>query len=179
MKMLPLVPSLLLSMGMSPLGAQEFRAGVGVFTFADQGLDLQVDVRPRQSRWQAGIKVVRWTDTFKDPFTGRSLTKTAESKVGPFVNYLFHPESRFTWYLGGSVLRWSKRETSLITGEVGRADTTAPFFGGGFTGPMGRHFYYNLGIFLGPGARLSTQTSVSSEQDSGGFDIQIQVGVKF
>jgi hypothetical protein len=179
MQRLSLLPLVLLALGTTCLQAQEFRAGVGLFTLGKEGLDLQMDVRPKLSHWQVGIKYVHWMDTSRDPFTGRKLTETTQTKVGPFVNYLFRPDSWGTWYLGGSVLRWSKAEQSMYTGEVGKASTTSPYVGGGFTGSMGRHFYFNMGLFLSPGAQLKTQTSVSSEQDSGGFDIQIQVGAKF
>jgi hypothetical protein len=169
----------LVAVGTPCLQAQEFRAALGLFTLGKNGVDLQADMHPKLSHWQVGLKYVHWMDTDKDPFTGRKLTETTQTKVGPFVNYLFRPISLGTWYLGGSVLRWSKEERSLITGEVGRASTTSPYVGGGFTGTMGRTFYYNLGLYLSPGAQLDTQTSVSSEQDSGSFDIQIQVGVRF
>ena len=65
-------------------------------------------------------------------------------------------------------------------GEVGTGSTTAPFFGGGYTGSIGRaSFYYNAGLFISPGAKVNTSTSVSSEEDSGGFDVQLQLGVAF
>ena len=162
-----------------PLQAQDFRAGAGVFLFADRGLDFQIAYRPPRSHWQFGYRHVQWMDTFNDPFTGRALTETTESKSGPFVTYLFRPEFPGSWYLGGAVYRWSKREESLITGEVGRDATMAPFIGGGYTRTLGRHAYFNLGLYLSPGAQVSTRTSVSSEDDSGGFDIQIQVGIRF
>ncbi len=179
MKRRSLLPLLLLTLGNTCLQAQEFRAGVGLFTLGKDGLDLQADFRPKLSHWQAGIKYVHWMDTSRDPFTGRKLTETTQTKAGPFVNYLFRPDSWGTWYLGGSVLRWSKEEKSMYTGEVGKASTTSPYLGGGFTGTMGRHFFYNMGLTLSPGAKLNTQTSVSSEQDSGGFDFQILVGARF
>ncbi|HEX4845918.1 MAG TPA: hypothetical protein VFV26_06825 [Geothrix sp.] len=168
-----------LSFAPTPLRAQDLRAGVGVFLFADRGLDFQLAYRPAHSHWQFGYRHVQWMDTFNDPFTGRALTETTESKSGPLVTYLFRPESPGSWYLGGAVYRWSKREKSLITGEVGRDATTAPFIGGGYTRTLGRHAYFNLGLYLSPGAQVSTRTSVSSEDDSGGFDIQIQMGVRF
>ena len=169
----------LLALGLTSLQAQEVRVGIGVFTFAKSGVDLQVDVRPKLSHWQVGFKYVHWTDTSRDPFTDRVLTETTQTRVGPFVNYLFRPDASGSWYLGGSVLRWSKAELARFTGEVGRASTTSPYLGGGFTGTMGRHFFFNFGLTLSPGARLTTQTSVSSETDSGGFDIQIQTGMRF
>jgi hypothetical protein len=179
MSRLPFALLALLALGLPNLRAQEIRVGLGVFALAPNGLDLQADFRPKQSRWQAGIKYVRWTDTFKDPFTGHALTETTETKVGPLVNYLFRPEGSGSWYVGGSVLRWSKEERSNYTGEVGKASTTSPYLGGGFTGTMGRHFFYNFGMTISPGAKLNTKTSVSSEQDSGGFDFQILVGARF
>lgn len=179
MRTLPRVPLAVLVLGLASLQAQELRLGLGVFNLAKDGKDVQVDFRPKQSHWQVGFTFAQWTDIAKDPFTGRRLTETTETRIGPFLNYLFRPEAWGTWYLGGSVLRCTKRELSLITGEVGRDSATGPFVGGGFTGGMGRHFYYNLGFFLGPGTRLNTKTSVSSEQDSGSFDIQAQMGVRF
>jgi hypothetical protein len=44
---------------------------------------------------------------------------------------------------------------------------------------MGKHVFYNLGIFLSPGTSLKTNTGVSSEESSGGFDIQLQLGAAF
>jgi len=169
-----------LSLGSPLLQAQEFRAGIGVFLLADQGMDFQIGFHhPALNHWRFGYRHVQWRDTFHDPYTGRALTKTTEGRTGPLVDYLFRPDSRGTWYLGGAVMRWSKREESLMTGEVSRAATTAPFIGGGYTRALGSHVYYNLGMYLSPGARLSTRTSVSSEDDSGAFDIQIQMGVRF
>jgi len=172
--------ALALALAAAPLRAGEFRVGVGVFTFAEDGADLLVSYRPEGSRFAWGYRYVRWTDTFEDPFTGNKLTKTTSTLDGPVLNYLFRPEARGTWYLGVSVLRWSKAERSLITGEVGTGSTTAPFFGGGYTGSIGRSsFYYNAGLFISPGAKVNTSTSVSSEEDSGGFDVQLQLGVAF
>ncbi len=169
----------LLMLGLVTLRAQEVRVGLGVFTFAKSGVDLQADLRPKLSHWQVGFKYVHWIDTSRDPFTDRVLTETSQTRVGPFVNYLFRPDASGSWYLGGAVLRWSKAEQARFTGEVGRASITSPYLGGGFTGTMGRHFFYNVGLTLSPGARLTTQTSVSSETDSGGFDIQILTGFRF
>ncbi|WP_257311853.1 hypothetical protein [Geothrix fuzhouensis] len=179
MTRLSLVWLLALSMGATMLQAQEFRAGIGVFLLADQGQDFQISFRPASSAWQFGYRHVQWRDHFNDPFTGRRLTETTETRSGPLVAYLLRPGSPGTWYLGGAVFRWSKREASLVTGEVSRAATTAPFLGGGYTRTLGRHAYFNLGLYLSPGAKVSTKTSVSSEDDSGAFDIQIQIGARF
>jgi hypothetical protein len=81
--------------------------------------------------------------------------------------------------LGGGVFRWTKRETSLITGEVGPDAATGPFVGGGFLGRIGNHFTYQAGIYLAPGVSLHTHTSVSSEDDSGSFDVRAGIGVRF
>ncbi len=157
----------------------EFSLGVGPLTHALGGTDLQVNLRFAGSRWLYGFKHVQFESTFRDPFTDRKLTKTRESMTGPTVTYIFRPDRGFSWMLGGSISRWTKREESLLTGEVGRDATTAAFFGGGFTGVMGPHFYYRLGIFLAPGARLKTSTSVSSEEDSGGIDAVLHLGMRF
>jgi hypothetical protein len=174
-----LMPALALALAASPLWAGQVMVGVGVFTLVEDGVDLQLSYRPERSHFMYGYKYTRWTDRFDDPFTGRGLTKTTSTLTGPTVSYLFRPEWRGTAYLGVSLLRWSKTERSLITGEAGSDSTTAPFFGGGFTGRMGEYFYYNVGLFLSPGAKLSTKTSVSSEEDSGGFDVQLHLGMAF
>jgi hypothetical protein len=169
----------ILLLGSALLQAQDFRVGAGVFLLADQGQDFQISFRPASSHWQFSYRHVQWRDHFNDPFTGRRLTETTETRTGPLVDYLFSPQSPGSWYLGGAVLRWSKREESLLTGEVDRVATTAPFIGGGYARTLGRHVYFNLGLYLSPGTRLSTRTSVSSEDDSGAFDIQIQLGARF
>lgn len=179
MPRLSLIWLVILLLGPPFLRAQDFRVGAGVFLLADQGQDFQVSFRPASSHWQLGYRHVQWRDHFNDPFTGRRLTETTERRTGPFVDYLFSPQSPGSWYLGGAVFRWSKREKSLVTGEVDQVATTAPFIGGGYTHTLGPHAYFNLGLFLSPGTRLSTRTSVSSEDDSGAFDIQIQLGARF
>jgi hypothetical protein len=88
-------------------------------------------------------------------------------------------EENGTWYLGVSLLRWSRTEVSLVTGASSSDSVVAPFFGGGYTGHLGKHAYYNAGIFLSPGTELKTNTGVSSEESSGGFDIQLQMGILF
>ena len=84
----------------------------------------------------------------------------------------------FSPMVGGAVFRCSKRETSLITGEVGRDSATGVLVGGGFGGCV-KWFTYGVGVYLGPGIHLKTQTSVSSEDDSGVIYGQLHVGVRF
>jgi len=156
----------------------ELRIGFGIFFVAPDGVDLLVSFSPANSRWQLGYRYVRWTDTFNDPFTGRELTETTETMQGPQVNYLFRPEQNSTWYLGVSVLRWSRTEVHLVTGASDSDSVTSPFFGGGYTGHIGKHVFYNLGMFL-TAADLKTDTGASSDESSGGFDIQLQLGVVF
>jgi hypothetical protein len=100
-------------------------------------------------------------------------------RSGATLDYLFQPERRFSWTVGASVLRWTKAETSLYTGEVGRGATTALFLGGGFRGLLGSHFTYHLGLYLAaPGVSVHTHTSVNSEDDSGGFDVRAGLGFR-
>ncbi len=153
--------------------------GIGVFVLAEDGLDFQFGFRPDQSHWQYGWRLVRWTDTSEDPFTGRDLTTSTETKTGPFVNYLFTIDGQGSFYLGVAVLQWSRTEKSLMTGESDSASTTALFGGGGYQTRLSSLFYFNIGILLSPGTSLSTKTSVSSEETSGAFDVQLQLGVAF
>jgi hypothetical protein len=162
----------------SPLHAGQVMMGVGLGFFAEDGLDLQVSYLPSQSHWLYAYRYFRGTNTFNDPFTDRALTKTTDTMSGPLVNYLFRPQARGTAYVGASLLSLSRKERSLITGEVGTDSTTALFIGGGFMGSID-WFHYNAGFFLAPGVKLRTSTSVSSEDQSGAFDIQLQVGIRF
>ncbi|MDH2917009.1 MAG: hypothetical protein PXX77_09060 [Gallionella sp.] len=156
------------------------RVGAGVFTLAKDGADFQVALRLPRSPYQIGYRYVRWTDVFHDPFTGRALTETTQSMEGPFLNYLFQPEAARSFYAGISLLNWSRTEQALlITTPSGSASTTDLYFGGGYTGSIGDFGYFNLGMYLSPTAKLNTQTAVSSEESSGGFDTQIQIGLAF
>lgn len=159
--------------------AGEFRAGAGLFMLAPKGTDLQVGYQVGRSPWVLGFRHAQWTDTFHDPFTGRALSDTTTSLTGPCLSYLFRPDARGSWYLEGTLYRWRKRETSLVFGDSHTDATTAPAFGGGYTHAIGRWFYWNAGLVLSPGTKLNTQTSTGSEEDSGTFDFQIQVGVRF
>jgi len=157
----------------------EVRFGVGAFTFVPDGVDLMASVVPKNARWQFGYRYLRWTDTFHDPYTGNELTEATETLHGPQVNYLFRPHKRGTPYVGMSVLQWLRTERSTITGASSSDSVVAPFFGGGYTRRLGRHVYFNAAMFVGVGARLDTDTGVSSEESSGGFDIQLQMGAVF
>lgn len=164
------------------LAAQEARWGevrlaVGAFMLGG-GSDAQIQARLGESAWMVGYKFVQWTDIGKDPFTGRRLTKSLQTMKGPTVTYLFRPHSPHSWTLGAEVLRWSRKETSLMTGEANSDATTALFFGGGILWTWGP-IHCQLGIYLAPGATLNTQTSVSSEESTGGFDIQAHLGWRF
>jgi hypothetical protein len=155
----------------------EFRLGVGVFFIA--GVDLWAGYLWKNSHWQVGYRYVRWTDTFEDPYTGRDLTDTTETLHGPQVNYLFRPGRPGTWYVGASLMEWSKTESAMLNGVSDSDSVVAPFFGGGYTRRFAKHFYCNVAMFIGPGANLETDTGVSSEEASGGFDIQVQIGASF
>jgi hypothetical protein len=163
----------------SPALAGEVRLGLGVFALAPKGADLQLDYRAKAGAWSFGFRHVQWMDTFHDPFTGRALSETTESRTGPLVTYFFQPQGRGSWYLEGAVYRWRKTEKSLVFGDSNTATTTAPAFGGGYTHAIGRWFFWNTGALLSPGTKLKTATSTGSEEDSGTFDIQLQVGVRF
>lgn len=157
----------------------EVRLSLGIFNLASGGADVQVQVRRPGDHWLLGVRFAQWIDVFHDPFSGRALTETRETRAGATLDYLFRPERRFTWTVGVSILRLTKAETSLYTGEVGRDATTAPLLGGGFMGQLGAHVTYQVGIHLAPGASLHTHTSVSSEDDSGGFDVRAGFGIRF
>ncbi|HJV90298.1 MAG TPA: hypothetical protein VJ623_08350 [Holophagaceae bacterium] len=172
-----LVPAVLCAQATSK--GPEVGVGVGLLTLALGGADVEVTLQPAGSRWLYGFKHVQFTTHDDDPFTGRRLTETRQAMTGPTVTFVFRPGRGFSAMLGGSVLRWSKREESMVTGEVGRDATTALFVGGGITGTLGSHFYYRVGIYLAPGAHLKTQTRVSSEEDSGGIDGQVHLGFRF
>jgi hypothetical protein len=163
----------------STSSAANLYIGVGVFILAEDGADFQISFRPDQSHWMFGYRYLRYTDTFEDPYTGRGLTKQTETKTGPLVCYLFNIEKSGSFYLGLSLLQWSRTEKSTVTGESDTASTTSLYFGGGYTHRWGSLVYSNIGMFLSPGTSLHTQTSVSSEDDSGAFDIQLQLGIAF
>jgi hypothetical protein len=156
----------------TPLQAAEWRLAAGIFMFS--GVDAHLSVRPQGSGWQLGVRALRYTEEWETA-AGTSLSKTTTTKVGPQLNYLFSPEARGSWYLGASVLRWTQQESSPRTGTSGRDETTAPFFGGGYSGRLGGRMFYNLGILLSP-AKLSTQTADSAEETTGA-DIQLQFGL--
>ncbi len=160
--------------------AAEFEIGIGVFALAKNGSDLRVSFRLPQSPYRIGFRKVGWTDTFHDPFTGRALTNTHNSMNGPFVEYLFRPEENSSFYAGLALLNWSRTEEALLVNTpAGSASTTNLYFGGGYLKRFASHGFFNLGMYLGPSAKLNTQTTVSSEQSSGGFDTVVQIGLVF
>ena len=157
-----------------PARAGELSATLGVFTLSD-GLDLQLGYRPDNSRWQVGYRFVRYSEEFEVLST--VVTRTENTKAGPTLSYLFTPDARASWYVGAALYKWAREERSARTGTVGKDSTTAPFFGGGYRGRLGRYAYYNLGLLLSP-AKLTTATADSSEESTGA-DAQVQIGFAF
>jgi len=168
--------ALLLATAAPALHAAEWRLGAGVFMLSEDGIDVHVSVRPEESRWQFGVRALRYTDVW-ETCTGITVSKTTTTEVGPQLNYLFSPASARSWYVGLSVMNWTQDETSARTGTRSRQHTTAPFFGGGYSGRMGSFGYYNFGAFFSP-AKLSTQTADTAEETTGA-DMQLQVGFAF
>lgn len=161
-----------------PAVADEFTVAVGVFNFAEAGADIQASYRVDQSHWQYGYRYVSWADTFHDPYTGNAHSKTTETLTGPIVNYLFRNESRHSPYVGVSLLKWTRTETPLlVVAPSSTQSTTDLYFGGGYMGRFGSAGYYNAGMYLSPTAEMKTQTAISSSEQSGNFDIQLQVGL--
>lgn len=68
---------------------------------------------------------------------------------------------------------------SLVTGASDSDAAVARFIGGAYTRRLGKHVYFNTAIFLSPGTGLNTNTGVSSDESSEGFDIQLQIGACF
>ena len=164
------------------VSAAEFDVAVGIFVLADQGADIQMNFRAEQSHWLYSLRYMQYEDTFVDPYSGNEHSKTKDSLLGPGVSYLFRNEARHSAYIGISLLKWTRTETPvLVTGPPNMTAMTAsswdPYFGGGYRGRFASHGYYNAGIFLAPSAKMNTQTAISSEEQSGNFDIQLQIGL--
>ena len=157
--------------------AYEFGAALGVMNLVSHGADIQVNYRADQGRWLYSLRYVRFEDLFIDPFSGNEHSKTRDSLIGPGVSYLFRNESRQSAYVGASFLKWTRTETPIaLPGPSMTASRWDPYFGGGYVGRIGGSGYYNLGLFLAPTAKLVTQTAISSNDQSGNLDIQIQLG---
>jgi hypothetical protein len=164
--------ALVLTLASASVHAGETRLAVGALTFAP-GLDLHLTWRAEESRWQLGLRAVRYSDEFQ--FYGESLTTT--TMAGPTLNFLFTPHSHASRYLGASLLYWEQREKSLRTGTSGEDSAVAPFFGAGYTGRLGRTGFYNMGLFVSP-VELTTQTA-DSLTTGNGADVQLQLGIAF
>lgn len=171
------LPVVLLSLSHAAT-ADEFTLALGIFNLAENGADIRASFRPEQSHWQYGYRYVRWSDTFHDPFTGNAHSRTTNTMTGSVVNYLFKNESRHSAYAGVSVLKWSRTETPLLVAAPSDTQsTTNLYFGGGYMGRIGKMWHYNAGMYLAPSAEMNTQTAISSEEQSGSFDIQLQLGL--
>jgi len=167
-----------LLLGSQSASATEFDLALGIFNFARSGGDFQLNLRPENSHWQAFIRYVQYEDLFVDPYSGNQHSKTWNSLFGPGINYIFQHQSRQSYYVGISLLEWTRTETPiLISSPSMTASRWDPYFGGGYQGRFGRRGYFNAGIFIAPAAELHTQTAISSEDQSGNFDIQLQIGL--
>ena len=161
----------------SPANAMETRVALGVFTL-DGGTDLQLNFRTDQSHWMFGLRHLNYVEEFDDPFTGHVMDKTDVTMTGPIVTYLIDIDSNATWYLGASILSWSKKlREEGVGGQSDEGSTTAPFFGGGYMGKFGGAGYYNVGLFFS-GAELTLETEYTFSEQTG-IDLQAQLGFMF
>ena len=118
---------------------------------------------------------------------GTAITaNTPTSSGGAVASYTVSPAlpsglalSASSGVITGTPTAMTPRATYTVTASNTAGSTTAPLVGGGYTRALGSHFFWNAGIFLGPGKTLKTQTSTGSEEDSGVFDIQVQAGLRF
>ena len=155
----------------------EYVLGAGV---VGKGYGARFYVHPDNSHWRFGWEYGRApAHTEDDPFTGRPLTRDVESLTGPFFQYQFKPSAKRGWYLGASLLRWTRTETSLTFDDSSTTSTTDLYFGGGYLARLSRHFLLNAGMFIAPGASMTTETSTSSTENSGGFDLQLTLEFAF
>ena len=162
----------------SAVSADEFSAALGIFNLARQGSDIQLNYRAEWSHWLYSLRYMQFEDLFIDPYSGHEHSKTWNSLIGPGVNYLFSNESWHSAYIGISLLNWVRTETPiLVPAPSMTASRWDPYFGGGYRGRFGSNGYYNTGIFIAPTAKMTTQTVISSEEQSGNFDIQLQAGL--
>lgn len=161
-----------------PAAADEFSVVAGIYNLAEDGAEFQVNFREAQSHWQYGLRYQKWSETFHDPYTGNVHSKTSDTLMGPVVYYLFQNESRHSAYVGVSLLNWSRTETPLaVAGASASGSTTDLYFGGGYMGRFGEMGYYNAGMFIAPTAEMNTAIAISTTEESGHFDIQLQLGL--
>ena len=164
----------------SPARADDFQIGVGAGFFADHGADLQINYRKTHSHYQIGYRYIRWQEIFNDPYTGTPIDETQYTFTGPVLNYLFNADGMRSWYVGVSLLHSTQTIVPLvIAAPSGTVSSTDPYFGGGYTGHFGKSFFYNLGFYISPTYKSENQTAVSSSEQNGNFDIQLQAGLSF
>jgi hypothetical protein len=171
-----LILAIALASTAAPLQAAEWRVGTGIFMLSEGGFDAHLGGRPEESHWQFGVRALRYTIDWQ--YAGSSFSRTTTTMVGPTLNYFFRPQERGSWYLGASLLHWKQHVRSLTTGASGADETTAPFFGGGYTGRIMESGYFNLGLFLSS-VKLGTQTSTADGEQTTGADLQLQLGLAF
>jgi len=167
----------LILMNSLPACAEEVDLALGIFNLARRGADIQLNLRPDKSHWQYFLRYVQFEDLFVDPYSGNQHSKTWNSLFGPGINYLFQKGSRQSFYAGIALLEWTRTETPILVSSPSMtASRWDPYFGGGYQGRFGSSGYFNVGMFIAPTASLHTQTAISSEDQSGNFDVQLQIG---
>jgi hypothetical protein len=160
--------------------ADDFSIALGIVNLADEGADISLGYRRQHSHGQYGLRYLRWNDTFHDPYTGNAHSRTTDTLAGLTANYLFQNEARHSAYVGISLLKWTRTETPLLVAAPSDTQsTTDPYIGGGYMGRIGSMGYYNAGMYLAPTAKMKTQTAISSSEQSGNFDIQLQIGLEW
>jgi hypothetical protein len=177
---LVVVPLALLSLSFRPRPASGAEIGVGVglagVSLDGAGIGIQIRARRNESRWYFGWEYANsYPYTYSDPNNGRPLTETSEFATGPFAHYRFRRGTRSSWYLGASLLEWSRTETSLVFGDRVTETSIDPYVGGGFVGTLTKHFLFNGALLLAPWAHMEYATSGSSFETDGNLNIQLML----
>jgi len=151
------------------------RFGVGALTFAENGLDLQLQLRIPGVAIAVGWRYARWDDTFMNPYSEEIQSRTHEELTGPTVYWLLRPERATTFFVGGEILRASRRVNTFPDGAQDESSLIAPMVGGGWQARLGP-LHAQIGLFLSVGKKLKTVTALSSEENVV-FDAQLQLGI--
>lgn len=176
MKTIIIATGLFLCCGVSAVA--ETGAAVGLVGFG--ALGGQVHWQPENSRWRLGLQYGRVPDyTFRDPFTGRPLSLEQEEFLGAFVHRQFRPGRDGRWYAAAALLRWWRREKSLLFGGSDSDASLAPYLGGGYMRRFGERWFWNLGILVSPWAENNVKTEGGSTENDGAADLHANIGILF
>jgi hypothetical protein len=162
--------------------ADKAEMGIEIGALVFLGPDLRLFYRKSGSPWLFGVRYLDIDDDFVNEsavgLPGDESDRQYTKRSGVYVDYLVSDQpDTGSFYASGALY---KTTITIECNSVSDSDSaTSLYIGGGYRGRFGENFGYNIGMLLSPFVNLEQTTPYCSQTNSGDFDLNVSLTIKF